>query len=318
MKAIRVSRFGEPSVLELQDVPALSPAPGQILVRLHAAGVNPVETYIRSGEYVRLPDLPYTPGSDGAGVIEHSQVPSLPRGTRVYVTASLTGTYAEQTLCVPDGVFPLPSNISFEQGAAMGIPYGTAAWALFNRGMARSGETLLVHGASGGVGIAALQLAKAAGLRIFGTAGTPEGLDIVKDQGAEAVFNHRDPQYLGQIKAATGGRGVDIILEMLANQNLGNDIDLLAQRGRVVVIGSRGPVEIDPRGLMVREADIRGISLFIAVSGDGVEIFRRIASGLESGELNPVIGHRIPLGDAALAHEQIMTSSARGKIVLTM
>jgi NADPH2:quinone reductase len=251
-------------------------------------------------------------------VIEYSDVASLPAGTRVYVTASLTGTYAERALCVPDGVYRLPDHISFEQGAALGVPYGTAAWALFNRGAARSGETLLVHGASGGVGIAALQLAKAARLRIFGTAGTAEGLGLVKQHGAEGAFNHRDPEYLDQIKAATGGRGVDIILEMLANQNLGHDIDLLAQRGRIVVIGSRGPVEIDARGLMVREADMLGISLFIAVSSEGNEIFRRIAAGLEAGELNPVIGRRFALRDAALAHEQIMTSSARGKIVLTM
>jgi len=318
MKAIRVSAFGDPAVLEFQDVPALSPAPGQILVRLRAAGVNPVEAYVRAGKYARLPSLPYTPGSDGAGVIEQSTVPGLAPGARVYVTASITGTYAEQTLCTPEQLYPLPDTASFEQGAALGVPYGTATWALFNRGHARSGETLLIHGASGGVGLAALQLAHAAGLRIFGTASTPEGLDLIRQYGAAAAFNHREPDYLDQIKAATDGRGLDIILEMLANQNLARDLTLLATRGRVVVIGSRGPIEIDPRNLMLREADIRGITLFSATPEERAEIYHRISGGLQSGVLHPVIGQSFPLQDAARAHEQIMTSSARGKIVLTM
>jgi NADPH2:quinone reductase len=315
MKAIRVSRFGDPPVLELQEVPDLSPAPGQLVVRLHAAGVNPVETYIRSGKYARLPPLPYTPGTDGAGVVGQSDIPSLPTGSRVYLTASLTGTYAEQALCTPGQVFPLPAHISFEQGASLGVAYGTPTWALFHRGQARSGETLLVHGASGGVGLAAVQLAKAAGLRVFGTAGTPEGLELVRSQGAEAAFNHREPGYLEQIKAATDGRGLDIILEMLANQNLAHDLTLLAMNGRIVVIGSRGSVEIDPRAIMSHNADIRGIML---ASAPPAEIYPRITAGLEEGTLNPVIGQTFPLSEAARAHEQITAPGARGKIVLTM
>jgi NADPH2:quinone reductase len=316
MKAIRVSRFGDPSVLEYQDVPALSPGPGQVLVRLHAAGVNPVEAYIRAGTYPRLPELPYTPGADGAGVVEQSD--TLQPGTRVFVAASLTGTYAEQTLCAPGEVFVLPDHISFEQGAALGVPYGTATWALFYRGRIHAGETLLVHGASGGVGLAAVQLARAAGLRVFGTAGTVEGLDLVKQNGADAAFNHRDPDYLDAIKAATEGKGLDIILEMAAHQNLGHDLTLLARRGRVVVVGSRGPVEIDARNIMTREADIIGITLFSPTPDLRTQIYQRIRAGLEDRSLNPVIGQAFPLHEVARAHEQIMTSGARGKVVLTM
>jgi len=318
MKAIRVSRFGDPSVLELDDLPAPSPAPGQLLVRLHAAGVNPVEAYVRAGTYPRLPALPYTPGADGAGVVEQSQIPSLPAGTRVFVAGTLTGAYAEQALCTPEQVFPLPDHITYEQGAALGVPYGTATWALFYRGHARAAETVLVHGASGGVGLAALQLARAAGLRIFGTAGTPEGLELVTQNGAKEAFNHREPGYLDQIRAATDGRGLDIILEMAANQNLGHDLTLLAPNGRVVVVGSRGPVEIDPRNIMMREADIRGITIFSATPADRAEIYHRITLGLEDGSLDPVIAKTFPLHDAARAHEHIMASGAQGKIVLTM
>jgi NADPH2:quinone reductase len=318
MKAIRVSHFGDPSVLELHDLPAPIPAPGQLLIRLHAAGVNPVEAYVRAGKYPRIPDLPYTPGSDGAGVVGQSKDPNLPPGTRVFITGSLTGAYAEQALCIPGQVFPLPDHISFEQGAALGVPYATATWALFYRGHARAAETLLVHGASGGVGLAALQLARAAGLRIFGTAGTPQGLELATQNGAKQVFNHREPGYLDQIKAATDGRGLDLILEMAADQNLGHDLTLLAPNGRVVVVGSRGPVQIDPRNIMMREADIRGITLFSATPADRAEIYHRITLGLEDGSLDPIIGNTFPLQEAPRAHEQVMSSGARGKVVLTM
>jgi NADPH2:quinone reductase len=315
MNAIRVSAFGDPAVLEYKEVAALSREPGQVLVRLHAAGVNPVEAYVRAGKYARLPALPYTPGTDGAGVVLEDDTGLA--GKRVYVAGSLTGTYAEQALCKPDQVHPLPDHVSFEQGAAIGVPYATATWALFNRGAARAGETLLVHGASGGVGTAAVQLGKAAGLRVFGTAGTPEGLEQILRNGAEAAFNHHEPDYLSRIKAAAGE--IDIILEMLANRNLGNDLPLLALRGRVVVVGSRGPVEIDARDLMLREADIRGITLFSATAADLAEIHGRIGAGLADGTLVPVIGSALPLRQAARAHELVMApSGARGKIVLTM
>jgi NADPH2:quinone reductase len=315
MRAIRVTAFGPSSVLELQEIPTPVPAPGQILVRLHAAGVNPVETYIRSGKYARLPALPYTPGTDAAGIVEQSSDPAFPPGARVYLTGSLTGTYAEQALCTPVQLFPLPARITFQQGAAIGIPYGTAAWALFHRGQARPGETLLIHGASGGVGLAALQLARSANLRVFGTAGTPQGLDLIKQNGATLAFNHHDPAYLDQIKAATDGRGLDIILEMLANKNLGHDLTLIGPSGRVIVIGSRGPVEIDARNIMARNADIRGIMLN---SASAPTLYPPITAALDSGALTPVIAQTFPLKDAPRAHDQILTPGAQGKIILTM
>jgi NADPH:quinone reductase len=317
MNAIRVSAFGEPAVLDYVEVPTLSREPGQVLVRLHAAGVNPVEAYVRAGKYARLPALPYTPGTDGAGVVAAADDAGLV-GKRVYTAGSVTGTYAEEALCTPEQVHPLPDHVSYEQGAALGVPYATAAWALFKRGGARAGETLLIHGASGGVGLAAVQLAKEAGLRIIGTAGTAEGIELILRNGAEAAFNHHDADYLSRMQAAVGGSGFDIILEMMANKNLGKDLPLLAKYGRVVVVGSRGRVEIDARNLMLREADIRGITLFSATPADLVEIHGRIGAGLADGALAPVIGASVPLREAARAHELIMGSGARGKIVLTM
>jgi NADPH2:quinone reductase len=318
MKSIRVSSFGDPEVLRLEETPVPTPGPGQVLVRLHAAGVNPVEIYVRAGKYAKLPSLPYTPGTDAAGVVEQSNDPAFAPGARVYLYGSETGAYAEYALCKPAQLHPLPDSVTFEQGAAIGVPYGTAAWALFNRGAVKPGESLLIHGASGGVGLAALQLASAAGARIIGTAGTPEGLELIRKFGAVAAFNHHEAGYLDKIMAATDGRGLDIILEMLANQNLGKDLTLLAPRGRVVVIGSRGPVEIDPRQIMQRDADIRGITLMSATPAELADIHARIGEGLRNATLSPVIGDTFPLADAPRAHERVMSHGARGKIVLTM
>src|SRR5437762_10243412 len=263
MRAIRVREFGSPEVLRLKEVATPQPGPDQVLVLMHAIGVNPVETYIRAGTYGRLPELPYTPGNDGAGVVEQvgADVSEFKAGDHVYTAGSISGTYAEFALCKKEQVHPLPANVSFAQGAAMGTPYATAYRGLFQRAEAKPGETVLVHGASGVVGTAAVQLARARGLRVFGTAGSDEGRKLALEQGADEAFDHRAPDHFEQIMKATDGRGIDVIVEMLANVNLGRDLTILAKRGRVVIIGSRGRVEIDPRDAMQRDADVRGMAI---------------------------------------------------------
>ena len=318
MKAIRVHEFGGPEVLRLEDVPMPRPGPGQVLVRMHAIGVNPVETYVRAGTFGYRPALPYTPGNDGAGVVEDvgSDVNELKPGDRVYTARSVSGTYAEFALCTTEQVHPLPANVSFEQGAAIGTPYATAYRGLFQRAEAKPGETVLVHGASGGVGTAAVQLAHARGLRVFGTAGSDEGRKLAREQGADEVFDHRAPDHFEQIMKATSGRGVDVIAEMLANVNLGKDLTILAKGGRVVIIGSRGRVEIDPRDAMQRDADIRGMALPNMSPADWASIHAALRGGLENGTLRPVIGKEFSLADAALAQRAVMEPGAFGKIVL--
>jgi len=318
MKAIRVHEFGGPEVLQLEESPRPQPGPGELLVRMHASGVNPVETYIRAGTYARLPQLPYTPGNDGAGVVEQvgTEVRELRAGDRVYTAGSVSGTYAEFALSKEEQVHPLPANVSFAQGAAIGTPYATAYRGLFQRADAKPGETLLVHGASGGVGIAAVQLARADGLRVFGTAGSDEGLKLAREQGAHEVFDHRVPEHFEQVMKATGGRGVDVIVEMLANVNLGKDLTILAKGGRVVIIGSRGPVEIDPRNAMQRDADVRGMILPNTPPAEMASIHAALVAGLENGTLRPVIGKEFPLAEAAQAHRAVREPGALGKIVL--
>lgn len=319
MKAIRVHEFGGPEVMKLEEVPDLQAGPRQVVVRVHAAGVNPVESYVRTGTYVMKPALPYTPGNDAGGIVASvgADVTSVKPGDRVYTGACLSGTYAEQTLCTEAQVHSLPANVSFEQGAAMGIAYGTAYRGLFQRGGGKPGETVLVHGASGGVGTAALQLARAAGMIVVGTAGSDAGLALVKEQGAHHAVNHSAQGYLDELMKLTGGRGFDLILEMLANKNLASDLNLLGKQRRVVVIGSRGPIEIYPRDAMWREADIRGLTLFSASEQEFREMHAALVAGLENGTLRPVIGQRIPLAEARRAHVEVMKpSGALGKIVL--
>ena len=197
MKAIVVREFGSPDVMKLETVPETIPGPGQVTIRVHAVGVNPVDTYIRAGAYARKPNLPYTPGTDIGGIVQ-AVGPNVTRvrvGDRVYAHAVIGG-YGEVALCEDWQASALPEGSSFQQGAAIGVPYATAWRALLMRAQARPGETVLVHGASGGVGTAAVQIARACGMRVIGTAGTEEGLKLVRSEGAHEVLNHRDADYL--------------------------------------------------------------------------------------------------------------------------
>ena len=318
MKAIRVSAFGGPEVLEVREVPDPRPQAGEVLVRVRAAGVNPYDTYMRAGTYASgNPPLPWTPGSDAAGTVEAVGVGvELKPGQRVYTAGTITGAYAEKALCKASQVHPLPDAASFAQGAGVWVPYATAYRSLFQLAHARPGETVLVHGASGGVGVAALQLARAAGLVVIGTAGSDAGLSAVLMEGAHHAVNHRSEGYRTKIQGLTGGAGVDVIVEMLANVNLAHDLAMLAHRGRVVVVGSRGPIEINPREIMSREAAVLGVLLWRVPDGDAAEIHAALQAGLANGTLRPLVGAELPLASAPEAHRRVMEPGARGKIVL--
>jgi NADPH2:quinone reductase len=316
MKAIRVHQFGEPDVLKLEETPDPTPGPGQVVVRIKAVGVNPVETYVRAGRYGPK-QFPFTPGNDGAGIIEAtSPGANWKKGDRVYVAGSISGTYAELSLCDARKVHRLPENASFEDGAALGVPAATAWRGLFQRGGGQRGETLLIHGASGGVGTMAVQLARDAGLTIIGTAGSEKGRELVRKLGAQHVLDHHSPDYLKAVMDLTQGKGVNLILEMLANVNLGKDLSVLAKFGRVVVIGSRGKVEIDPRDTMSRDADIRGMTLFNVNDQEYEAIHQGIVAAVEKGKLKPITDVKLPLAEAARAHQMVLEGDSHGKIVL--
>ncbi len=317
MKTIEVKKFGDPHVMELVEKPPPVPGPEEVVVRVHAIGVNPVETYIRAGTYPTLPILPYTPGGNIAGTIESigSGAAQWQPGDRVYSAATISGAYGEMALCSCKQIFSLPNNVSFAQGAAIGVPAATAWRALFIRGRGEKGERLLIHGASGSVGLAAVQLAKDAGMVVFGTAGSEKGCSLLKKLGAESI-NHNEEGYEHNLFKATSGDGFDLILEMLANKNLEKDLNLLAPRGRIIVIGSRGRIEIDPRLTMGKETEIRGLAVFNATRDEVNETHAALGAAIERGVLTPIISRELALADAPLAHQLVMKDGNCGKIVL--
>uniref|UniRef100_A0A8C8X5X2 Quinone oxidoreductase n=1 Tax=Panthera leo TaxID=9689 RepID=A0A8C8X5X2_PANLE len=288
MRAIRVFEFGGPEVLKLQsDVAVPTPKDHQVLIKVHACGVNPVETYIRSGTHKIKPLLPYTPGSDVAGVIEAvgDNASTFKKGDRVFTTSTISGGYAEYALAADHTVYPLPEKLDFKQGAAIGIPYFTAYRALLHSARVKAGESVLVHGASGGVGLAVCQIARAYGLKVLGTAGTGEGQNIVLQNGAHEVFNHREHNYIDKIK----------------------------------VVGSRGPIEINPRDTMTKESSIIGVALYSSTKEEFRQYAAALQAGMEIGWLKPVIGSQYSLEKVAQAHENIIHSSgATGKMILLL
>ena len=319
MKSIIVHEYGEPEVMKLEDVPIPEPGDTQVLVKIKAAGVNPVDTYLRTGNHAHAPNLPYTPGKDAAGVVEKigNSVTKFKVGDHVYTAGSITGTYAEYSLCDEKHLGLLPDNVGFEEGAGIWTPYATAYRALFQKAGAKSGETAFIHGASGGVGIAAIQWAKNAGLTVIGSASSDEGKKLAAEQGADHVVDHTQDSHLAEVRAITGDKGVDVIIEMLANVNLAKDFDALAMFGRITVVGNRGSLDFNPRLAMGKDATIYGMSLFNAPADAINEIHAAIFKVLTDGYLKPVIGESMPLADSPRAHRQVIESKAFGKIILT-
>ncbi len=319
MQAIQVTQFGDPHVLTCTDIapPALS-SDTQVLVEIKAAGVNPVDTYIRAGTYGRLPDLPYTPGIDGAGVVTEvgAGVTGIEVGDRVYGGWPITGTYAQVALYDQAWVYPLPAHLSFEQGACIFVPYSTAYRALFHKAQAQPGDTVLVHGATGAVGLAAVQLAVARGMRVIATGGSAPGQQLVTAQGADLVLDHHSDDYQAAIQDATDGQGVDVIVEMLANVNLGNDLPLLAPGGRLAIVGSRGPVTINPRDIMAKDSMVTAVNLFNTPAATLHRIQRALWAGLRQHTLSPVVYQTLSLQAAAAAHQRVLEPGGQGNWLL--
>jgi NADPH2:quinone reductase len=322
MKAIRVHSFGGPEVLRLDEIDAPFPGPGEVVIDVRAAGVNPADTYMRNGTYAIVPELPYIPGGDAAGIISAigPDVAGYAIGDRVFAGTAqsfdFTGCYAEKLKRKAAEIGPLPDSVSFAEAATFGVSYTTAHYALFARGDAQAGETVFIHGASGSVGTSAVQLAKRAGMTVIGSGGTAKGLELIVSAGADHSVDHTASDYLDEVRRLTNDRGPELILEMLANVNLAADMDLAAKFGRIIVIGNRGEVTITPRVAMMKELDIRGIALWNATRKQMKPILDDILVGVAQGSLRPVVGKQMPLAEAAAAHIAVLEPGAHGKIVL--
>eukprot|EP01129_Flabellula_baltica_P010909 TRINITY_DN467_c0_g1_i1.p2 TRINITY_DN467_c0_g1~~TRINITY_DN467_c0_g1_i1.p2 ORF type:complete len:323 (+),score=55.12 TRINITY_DN467_c0_g1_i1:1298-2266(+) len=318
MKAILVETYG--TLNYKTDLPIPTPSTNQVLIKVIAAGVNPVYTYIANGTNGYQHPLPLIPGRDMAGVIERvgDGVKSVKVGDRVWGTVQ-TGAYAQFAVAEEESVNVLPESVSFEEGAALYTPYGTAFFGILHFKEIVEGDVVLVHGASGGVGMAAVQILRGfENVTVIGTAGTEEGLELIRQNGAHFAFNHRQEGYMQEIMEATGNKGVNLILEMVANVNLEEDSKILARYGKVVVIGSRGPIEINPRNLMGRRASIEGLAFALATPEELSEIKSAMQEQLQEGLIKPVIARTYPLSETAQAHNDIINppSGATGKITI--
>lgn len=324
MRAVKVHQFGGPEVLQVEtNVPIPEPAGSQVLVEVKAAGINPVDTYVRTGTYPIMPHLPYTPGSDAAGLVKAvgPTVTKVKPGDRVYLIRTLTGSYAEYSLADEEMVQPLSEKLTFQQGAGLGVPCYSAYRALCikARDKIKPGTTVLIHGASGAVGLACVQIAAARGLTVIGTAGSQAGLHLIMQHGASAAFNHQEPSYIDQIVAASGGVGPDVIIEMLANVNLEKDLMMAARNARIVVVGNRGSLEINPRLLMQKEVLVTGMALMNATEDEWREMHAGVADGVRQGWLQPHICKEYPLEEAPTAHHDVIHAGASlGKRVFVL
>jgi NADPH2:quinone reductase len=320
MKRVIVENYGPPEVLTVKnsEPPASGPGPGEVLVKVLRAGVNPVDTYRRSGTQGYSPDLPFCPGFEASGVIE-ALGPDIPYqylkiGQPVYLGWSTTGTYGQWCIVKAEHTFPLPKDLNYQQGAGLFIPYFTGYRALKIVGGATAHSKVLVHGASGSVGMAIIQWAKYYSIPVWGTAGSEESYREVIEHGAEDCFFHHSPGYLDEIKEKQ--LTFDLIIEMNAHLGLETDLNLLRPSGKIVVVGSRGTTEITPRKLMGSETLIQGVSLARSSSKELWETHEQIIKAAKKGFIKPRIAIELPLDYAYLAHRLVMESPSKGKIIL--
>ncbi len=320
MKAMRAHQFGGPEQLRLEDAPEPQLQPGQVLIRVRAAGINPADLVRLSGRLGSLP-LPYIPGTDVCGEVEKvgGGVNNVKEGQRIFGRA-LTGGYAERTCLAADEAIPLPANLSFEEGAAIPIPFYTAYQALHNKAALKSGETVLVAAGGGGVGVAAIQLARMAGARVMTTVGSREKAERVAALGAQAAVNYREQDFVAEAQKFTDNKGVDVIIENVAADNLAKDFLAVAPRGRIVVIGTgtgkAGDASFPVFAALMKDVTMLGMSLINA--GSAIPQMARILTGLFSeGKIKALVSKSYPLAQAAQAMEDLVAARVFGKLVLT-
>lgn len=322
MKVVQINEYGGSEVLKLAEVREPTPQKNEVKVKLYAVGINPSDHYTISGKYAyNVPDLPFIPGKDGAGIVEEigSEVKHVDIGDRVFLSALSgkrnTGMYAEKVVISSEDVFKLPSHVSFVEGAALGIPAFTAYRALHQKARIRAGEIVLIHGASGAVGSMAVQMAKAVGSIIIGTSSTEDGRNSILEMGGDYAIPHVTEDNKEELLKITDNNGPDVIIEFLANVNLETDSKVIANEGRIVVVGSRGTIEFTPRNLMSNDAIVTGMALSQPTEEHLKELIPGVTALVENGFIKPLIGKKFSLGEATAAHDHLMGSSGDGRTV---
>jgi NADPH2:quinone reductase len=321
MKAVVIEEFGGPEVLRYRDVPDPSLSPASVLVEVRAVGVNRGDLQQRAGEAGdEQLSLPLIVGWEIAGVVKAvgDLVQHVLQGERV-VAIMPAGGYAELAAPIAQAVVPIPSSLSFEEAAGIPIVFMTAWFALVKKAALRPGETALVQAAGSGVGMAGVQIAKHVGARVIATAGSEEKLARARDLGADETINYRTTDFGEAIRAITGGRGVDVVLESVGGRTLVRSIELLAGGGRLVSVGnsSQEPVSIDAALLMERDVSLSGFYLGAELLRSGaIEEFQKVVDLCGRGELKVIVDRVLPLAEAAAAHAVLAERANFGKVIL--
>lgn len=320
MKAMRAHQFGGPEQLRFEDAPDPQVQPGQVQIRVRAAGINPADLVRLSGRLQPLP-LPYIPGTDVCGEVEvvSAGVTHVQKGDRVFGRA-LSGGYAEKTCLAASEAILLPANLSFAEGAAIPIPFYTAYRALHHKAALKAGETVLVSAGGGGVGVAAIQLAKMAGARVITTVGSQEKAERTRTLGADVAVNYREQDFVAEVQKFTDGKGIDIIIENVAADNLAKDFAALARDGRIVLIGTGTGKSPDATfnvfGALTKDATLYGMSLVNA--GPAIPEMAKALTGLfAEGKIKAIVSKSYPLPEAPQALADLVAGKVFGKLVLT-
>lgn len=322
MKAVRIHEYGGPDVLVYEDVTTPEPGPLQVLVRVEAATVNQVDIAVRENRFPTPKKPPKILGSDGAGVVAAvgAEVKAVRPGERVFFSGlgvGSEGSYAEYALIAEAQAVHMPDELSFVEAAAIGMAYPAAYYALITRGAVQSGETVLVQGAAGGVGSAAVQIAKALGARVLATVKGQDESEFVLSLGADETIDYRREDVAARALALTSDKGVDVVHELVISENLATDIGLTAKGGRVVCTGQGpSPEAVIPIGeALAKDVTLLFMNLTNAGRAGVAAIAAEVAQMAASGKIRPVIGATYPLKDARKAHEAIAGDHV-GKIVL--
>ncbi len=320
MKAIRVTSFGGPEVLRLEDVPIPAPGPGEVLVKVEAAGLNFIDVYHRTGLYAN--PLPFTPGPEGAGAVAAlgPGVSGFRPGDRV-AWASGLGSYAEQVLVPAAHLVPVPSGVDTRTAAALMLQGMTAHYLSESTYPLKAGDTCLVHAAAGGVGLLLVQMAKRRGARVFGTVSTDEKAALARGAGADEVIRYTKADFLGEVKRLTEGRGVQVVYDSVGQATFDKSLDCLAPRGILVLFGqSSGPVPSFNPSLLAAKGSLflTRPTLFHYIA-DRASLEARAGAVLgaaASGRLTVRIERTFPLAEAAEAHRTLEGRKTTGKVLL--
>jgi NADPH2:quinone reductase len=322
MKAVVCKAWGPPDSLVVEEVADLVPAAGQVVVDVKAAGVNFPDVLTVQGKYQVKPELPFTPGNEFAGIVRSvgDGVTAYRTGDRV-IGFTRTGAFAEQALAPADMLMPMPAGMDFEVAAAITLTYGTSHHAIVDRGALQPGETMLVLGAAGGVGLAAIEIGTALGARVIAAASSAEKLAVCKAHGADVLIDYSREDLREALKAATAGKGPDVVYDPVGGVYSEPALRSIAWRGRHLVVGfANGEIPKLPWNLML----LKGASVVGVFWGDFVRrepqanlaAMRQMLGWMAEGKLRPLVSRRYPLADTAQALNDMAERKVTGKVVI--